>query len=348
MRRIIFALFLSTIASVGTPVLAATASPSKPLELVAGAPDRYVVLPGDTLFGLATKFLKDPHRWGELWQLNKDEVKNPQLIYPGQVLTLNTSGSSPTMEVSTVKLVPREYIEQFKVGIPSISPTVIEPFLTEPLVMESAGMEGVARVVALSDGRVIAGAGDRIYTTPVTTSASLWQIFRPSTALIDPTTKVVLGHEATLLGTAKWVQNGQLSEFRILTSKLEITAGDRLLPAPIQDVPSYLPHAPETAMTGRVLGIPGGLHFAGTNSVITINLGKKDGIERGHVLVTELAGPTVEDREGRPKYESVASYQLPNSRNGLLFVFRVFDRVSYALVMSAGRAITLGDMVRTP
>jgi hypothetical protein len=150
------------------------------------------------------------------------------------------------------------------------------------------------------------------------------------------------------LGTAKWVQNGELSEFRILTSKMEITAGDRLLPAPIQDVPSYLPHAPDKQIEGRVLGIPGGLNYAGTNSVITLNLGKKDGIERGHVLVTELAGPVVEDRAGKPKYESVANYQLPNSRNGMLFVFRVFDQVSYALVMSAGRAITLGDVVRTP
>ena len=348
MRRIIFALFISTIASVGTTALAATAAPGKPLELVAGAPERYVVLPGDTLFGLATKFLKDPHRWGDLWQLNKDEIKNPQLIYPGQVLTLDKSGSSPTMEASTIKMVPREYIEQFKVGIPSISPTVIEPFLTEPLVMEAAGMEGVARVVALGDRRVIAGAGDQIYTTPVTTSAKLWQIFRPSAPLIDPVTKVVLGHEAILLGTAGWVQTGQLSEFRVLTSKLEITAGDRLLPAPIQDVPSYLPRAPDKAIEGRVLGIPGGMQFAGTNSVITLNLGKKDGIERGHVLATELAGAKVEDRDGRAKYESIASYQMPDSRNGLLFVFRVFDQVSYALVMSAGRAITVGDAVRTP
>lgn len=348
MRRIIFALFISIIASVGTTALAATAAPSKPLELVVGAPDRYVVLPGDTLWSLANKFLKDPYRWGDLWRLNKDEVKSPQRLYPGQVLTLNTSGSSPTMEASAIKLVPREYIEQFKVGIPSISPTVIEPFLTEPLVMETGDMQGVARVVALGDGRVLAGAGDQIYTTPVTTTANLWQIFRPTTALVDPVSKAVLGHEAMLLGTAKWVQTGELSEFRILTSKLETTAGDRLLPAPHQDVPSYLPHAPDKQLEGRVLGIPGGIHFAGTNSVITINLGKKDGIERGHVLITELAGPTVEDRQGRPKYDSVASYQLPNSRNGMLFVFRVFDQVSYALVMSAGRAIALGDMVRTP
>ena len=343
MRRIIFALFISIF---GTAAFAAT--PTRPLELAAGAPDRYIVVPGDTLWDISSKFLKDPYRWGELWRLNKDEVKNPHWIYPGQVLTLDRSGSSPMLAASSIKLVPREYIEQFKTGIPSISPTVIEPFLIEPLVMEADGMDGAARVVALGDGRVIAGAGDQLYTTPVTQSAKLWQIFRPTTALIDPVTKAVLGHEALLLGTAKWVQTSELSEFRILTSKREITAGDRLLPAPHADVPSYLPRAPDTLIEGRVLGIPGGLRYAGANSVVTINLGKKDGIERGHVLVTELAGPTVEDREGRAKYESVASYKLPNSRNGMLFVFRVFDKVAYALVMSAARPITLGDVVRTP
>ena len=343
MRRIIFALFISIF---GTAAFAATSA--KPLELAPGAPDRYIVVPGDTLSGLAMKFLKHPHRWGDLWNLNKDEVKNPQLIYPGQVLTLDRSGFTPKLAVSSIKLVPREYIEQFKTGIPSISPAVIEPFLTEPLVMENGSMEGLARVIALSDGRVIAGAGDHVFTTPVTTTAKLWQIFRPATPLIDPVTKEVLGHEAVLLGTAKLVQTAELSEFQILTSKMEITPGNRLLPAPRTDVPSYLPHAPSKLLEGRVLGIPGGLSYAGANSVVTINLGKQDGIERGHVLVTELAGPTVKDREGRVKNEAIASYQLPNSQNGTIFVFRVFDRVSYALVMSAGRAVNLGDMVRTP
>ena len=346
MRRIIFALFISICGSAAFAATAAT--PAKPLELAPGAPERYVVVPGDTLSGLAMKFLKQPHRWPELWKLNQDEVKNPQLIYPGQVLSLDKSGSAPSLSLSTVKLVPREYIEQFKTGIPSIPPSAIEPFLTEPLVMETGSMEGLARVVALSDGRVIAGAGDQLFSTPVTASAKQWQIFRPATPLIDPVTKEVLAHEAVLLGTAKLVQTAELSEFQILTSKMEITPGNRLLPAPRADVPSYLPHAPSKLLEGRVLGIPGGLSYAGANSVVTINLGKQDGIERGHVLVTDLAGPTVKDREGRAKNEAIASYQLPNSQNGTIFVFRVFDRVSYALVMSAGRPVNLGDMVRTP
>jgi hypothetical protein len=294
------------------------------------------------------KFLREPHRWSELWKMNKDEIKNPQLIYPGQVLTLDSSGFSPKLAVSSIKLVPREYIEQYKAGIPSIPPAVIEPFLTEPLVMENGSMEGLARVVALSDGRVIAGAGDQMFTTPVTSTAKLWQIFRPATPLIDPTTKEVLGYEATLLGTAKLLKTAELSEFQIVSSKMEITTGSRVLPAPRADVPSYLPHAPDKAMSGKVIGIPGGLRSGGANSVVTINLGKQDGIERGHVLVTELAGATIKDRDGRAKNETIPSYQLPDSENGTIFVFRVFDRVSYALIMKAGRAVNLGDNVRTP
>ena len=200
MRRIIFALFTGILLSSAAIAVAQT----KPLELAADAPDRYVVLPGDTLWSLSSKFLKDPYRWGELWNLNREEIKNPQLIYPGQVLTLNRSKSTPSLEISTVKLVPREYIEQFKRGIPSISPAKSEPYLIEPLVTDDDVLAEAARVVANDDGRVLAGAGDLIYTTPVEQNPRLWQIFRPATPLIDPVTKELLGYQALLLGTARW------------------------------------------------------------------------------------------------------------------------------------------------
>ncbi len=346
MRRIIFALFTGILLSSAAIAVAQT----KPLELAADAPDRYVVLPGDTLWSLSSKFLKDPYRWGELWNLNREDIKNPQLIYPGQVLTLNRSKSTPSLEISTVKLVPREYIEQFKRGIPSISPAKIEPYLIEPLVTDDDVLAEAARVVANDDGRVLAGAGDLIYTTPVEQNPRLWQIFRPATPLIDPVTKEVLGYQALLLGTARWLKTGQLSEFRVLSSKQEILTGDRLLPAPSTEINSYLPHAPDKMISGQVIGIPGGVEFAGTNMVVTINRGKRDGLERGHVLVTEFGGGTVKDRgeTDREILHTYETYQLPDNRNGLMFVFRVYERVSYALVMGSRRVVTLGDPVRTP
>ncbi len=342
MRRIIFALLISISSTLAFG--AANAQPKKPLELAAGAPDRHVVVAGDTLWGLSAKFLKDPYRWSDLWKMNAADVKDPHRIYPGQVLVLDRSGAQPTLGLETVKLSPREYIEMNKKEIPSISPTVIEPFLTEALVLDQAGMADAPRVVALADGRVVAGAGDKIYTTPVTATDKLWQVFRPGAPLVDAGTGEVLGHEALFLGTARLRQAGSPTEFQLLTSKLEIVADDRLLVAPRADVPSYLPHAPDTQIKGHVLGMPGGVRFGGMNTVISINRGKADGLERGHVLAIETAGMVVNDRGG----DGVTQYKLPDSRNGLIFVFRVFERVSYALVMSSDRPISVGDVVRTP
>ena len=338
MRRIISALLIS-ISS--TLVLA---QGTQPLQLADGAPDRHVVTPGDTLWGIAAKFLNDPYRWGELWKLNADEIKNPQLIYPGQVIALDKSGNQPRLKLVTVHQERREYVEATKKGIPTIPAHEIEPFLSEPRVLDAAGLDAAPRVVAVQGDRVIAGAGDTIYTTEVTAAHKVWQLFRPGKPLLDPDTKEVLGHEAIYLGTARQTRGGVPSSFLVSTSKLEIVRDDRLLPAPRQDVPSYVPRAPTKMIRAKVLAIYSGVNFGGPQSVITLNRGKADGLEPGHVLAADLAGPEVTNRYQGEK----TVYQIPDVRNGLLYVFRVFDRVSYALVMNATHPMVVGDTIRTP
>lgn len=338
MRRIISALLIT----ISTTL--AVAQGAKPLELADGAPDRHIVTAGDTLWGIASKFLKDPYRWGELWKMNAEEVKNPHRIYPGQVIVLDRSGAQPRLKLATVTVPRREYVEPLQKGIPSIEPQVIEPFLSEPLVLDVSGLAAAPRVVALQSDRVIAGAGDTVYTTEVTTSNKIWQIYRPGKPLLDPDTKETLGHEAVFLGTARMTQGGNPSSFLVLTSKQEIARDDRLLAAPRQDVVNYIPHPPAKMIQAKVLSIYSGVNFGGPLSVITLNRGKADGLEPGHVLAADLAGAEVSNRYDGTK----TNYQLPDARNGLLFVFRVFDRVSYALVMNATHPVVVGDTVRTP
>ena len=338
MRRIISALLISISSTL------ALAQGAKPLELAPDAPERHIVVPGDTLWGISAKFLKDPYRWGELWRMNTEDVKNPHRIYPGQVIVLDRSGSQPRLKLATVKQPRREYVEPLSKGIPSIPAQEIEPFLSEPRVLDAAGLDAAPRVVALQSDRVIAGAGDTIYTTEVTAQHKSWQLFRPGKALIDPDTKETLGHEALYLGTARMTKAGVPSSFLVTTSKLEIVRDDRLLAAPRQDIPSYIPRAPGTQVKAKVLAIYGGVNFGGPQSVVTINRGKADGLEVGHVLAADLAGAEVSNRYQGEKTD----YKLPDARNGLLFVFRVFDRVSYALVMNATHPVVVGDTVRTP
>jgi nucleoid-associated protein YgaU len=319
-------------------------APSKPLELADGAPERHIVLPGDTLWSIAAKFLKDPYRWSELWRLNPEEVKNPHRIYPGQVLSLDKSGNAPRLLLETVKLRPHEYVEPLKKEISSIPAQVIEPFLTEPLVVEPDGLDDAARVVAIQDGRVIAGAGDRVFVTNVKKPTKQWQLFRPGSPLVDPDTKEVLGLEALYLGLAQQISEADPAEFVLRTTKQEVMSGDRLLPAPRSDILNYIPRAPERQIAGRILGVKGGINFAGKHTIVSINRGKGDGVEIGHVFSVEVAGKQVDERfMGEKK-----TYQLPDQRNGLLFVFRVFNRVSYALVMESVKPISVGDAIRTP
>jgi len=338
MRRIISALLIS----ISTTL--AVAQGAQPLQLADGAPDRHVVVSGDTLWGISAKFLKDPYRWGELWRLNAEEVRNPQRIYPGQVIVLDRSGNQPRLKLVTVTEQRREYVEPTRKGIPSIPPREIEPFLSEARVLDANGLDGAPRVVALQSGHVIAGTGDTIYTTKTTARHKIWQIFRPGEALIDPDTKETLGHEAVFLGTARMTGEGQPSSFLILNSKMEIVSDDRLLPAPRQDVVNYIPHPPTKTITGKVLGIYAGVNFGGPLAVVTLNRGKADGLEPGHVLAVDLGGTRVDNRYKGEK----TTYQIPDTRNGLIFVFRVFDRVSYAMIMNATVPVVVGDSVRTP
>lgn len=350
MRRIISALFLGFTALATAPGVQAAST--KPLELAPNAPERHIVVTGDTLWDISSKFLKDPFRWPELWQLNKEDIRNPHWIYPGQVLVLDRSSGSPRLRtegsndsaMETIKVRPQERIEPAKQVIWSIAPEVIEPFLTRPLVLDETTLENAPRVIGIQDSRVVAGSGDRIYATGVGAPTQKWQIFRPGAALIDPETRAVLGYEALYLGNARQLGEGNPAEFLVQNSKQEILAGDRLMPAPPSEIINYLPHAPDKDIKGRVLGMAGGVQFAGKNSVISLNRGKADGLEIGHVLALERVGEVLDDRYKGQK----TTYQLPDVRNGYVFVFRVFEHVAYGLVMEAKRPVVLGDRAHTP
>jgi hypothetical protein len=363
MRRIISALLIS----ISTTL--AVAQGTAPLQLTDGAPDRYVVKSGDTLWGIASKFLKDPYRWGELWKLNAEEIKNPQRIYPGQVIVLDKSGNEPQLKLVTVTEQRHEYVDPLRKAIPSIPAQAIEPFLSEPRVIDPSLLAAAPRVVALQDNRVVAGAGDTVFASAATATERLfpiflqgdarftpgndevaaaqpksWQLFRPSKPLVDPDTGETLGYESVFLGTARMTQGGVPSSYLVLTAKMEIQREDQLLPAPRQDVPSYIPRAPISMITGKVLAIYSGVTYGGPQTIVTLNRGKADGLEIGNVLAIDTAGKKVIYRA----QDERTDYLLPDTRNGLMFVFRVYDRISYALIMNATNPVLVGDLVHTP
>lgn len=346
MSRIISALLL-IFSSLLVSIQPSLADQGQAPQLADGAPSRHVVVPGDTLWGIAATFLKEPFRWPEIWRLNRDQIKNPQRIYPGQVVVLDTSSGQPQLKIEAapvVKLEPRVYSSEDRIAIPSIPQQAIAPFLSQPLVVDAHALDQAPRVIATRGDRVYAGAGDSVYVAGIKGSVKLWQIYRPGKALIDPDSHETLGYEAVYLGTARVVHEGEPSTVEILSSRQEIGRDDRLVPAVQTGVIRYVPHAPEKAISGRIISIYDGVGVGGNQSIVALSRGSRDGLEVGDVLAIYSGGEKLSERfDGKKEH-----YQLPDEKNGLLFVFRVFDRVSYALVMNSSRPVAAGDFARSP
>jgi hypothetical protein len=341
---------LTFAAAVSTP---AALAQSRDIKLQENAPDRYVVEKGDTLWGIAGKFLKEPYRWPEIWRMNQEQIKNPHRISPGDVIVLDRRQTPPALALlDTVKLSPRVRTEVLaSEAIPSIPPRVIEPFLTQPLVIDISGLDKAPRIVGTEENRVHLGSGGIAYVTGISAGeGTVWQIYRQGKPLIDPDTKNTLGYEAVFLGTGRVSRAGNPATMEIVSAVREISSGDRLVAVQGLAPRQYVPRAPSSLIRGRVIGTYDGISTseAGRNSIVAINKGKRDGIEDGHVLAIVRAGSEVADPLSVKSRDAAPSFRLPDERYGLLFIFRVFDAVSYAMVMESSRPVTPADIVQTP
>lgn len=367
------------------------------VELHSNVPDRYVVVPGDTLWGLASRFMKDPWRWKEIWGLNEQQIKNPHKIFPGDLIVIEKTPDGNKLRIikETVvmeRLSPHVRMEKSDAdAIPSIPVAAIEPFLTQPLVIDKDSLESAPIVLGTSDNRVLLSKGDQIYAKNMPTDqGSSWQIFRPGKALIDPSLPdegtllpewlgeylvpekfgdyvgegwfgeskgKVLGYEAVHLGDAEVERFAEISTIFIVNSSQEIFKGDRLIPAPPTEFINYAPHAPEQDVNGRIISVYGGVTEIGKGSIVVLSKGAQDGLDTGSVLAIyrrhlsetgedSLKVNRVFDEFGFTSMRQVV--ELPEERAGLVFVFRTFEKVSYALVMQTTQPIRLFDSVKTP
>ncbi|HYC13738.1 MAG TPA: hypothetical protein VEC75_05790, partial [Stellaceae bacterium] len=253
-----------------------------------------------------------------------------------------------SLAAGNAKLTPRTRAESLAAAaIPSIPAAVIEPFLIRPLVVEPDGINNAPTIVAAPSDRVIVGTGDIAYVRGLSDAKeSTWYLYRRGKALVDPDTNQTLGYEAIYLGTAQNIRAGDPATVKITSAVQEIGPGDKLVAAGTPQPVNYAPHSPTAQIKGRVMAVYGGLGTlaeAGPQSIIVINRGKADGLEIGHVVAVNSRGATVRDRS-----RSRATVQLPEERSGLAFVFRVFDHVSYALVMQISKSIVPQDVVQNP
>ncbi|MEH6450081.1 MAG: LysM peptidoglycan-binding domain-containing protein [Oleispira sp.] len=325
---------------------------SHSLTLKADAPERYTVKKGDTLWGIAERYTDDAWQWPNIWYQN-DQIQNPHLIFPGDIIGLMMIGGEMKVAVvkrgiesRTVKMSPTARIEPIESAIPTIPMDAIMPFITRNRIVEAGELEAAPYILSAGGGRIMNGAGGTAYGRGDFSggTANAYGIFRASIVYKDPVTEEILGLEAKEIGLANVISTEKdIVKLDLVKTSQQVTEGDRLLTTENRQlVTGFQPKAPDEYIDGFIISVPGGVTQIGQYSMIVINKGKRDGITEGAMLDVMKRGEIVRDRT---KEEKV---RLPAEKAGQMMVFRAYEKLSYALVTKATRAINVGDQVRSP
>ena len=290
----------------------------------------------------------------------------PALCLP--LLATAQVAQEDALDIPTVKISPVARITPLdEAPLSDKTLKLLQAMVRQPLVLSDAQVSESARIIAGSDKRVMFGAGDRVYAVgadypgqALPVRGQRLRIFRELRPLKDPQTTEILGYEAHLVGSASWVQSSGLaadkvnSEFGtmrvaatldIVSSEQEIMVGDRVLMTQIAPPEPIRPRLPSQAIQARVLGLYGtGQREASQNQIISINQGRSQGVEVGHLL-TILSRPATARDKTDPLKES---WQLPQKRTGTALVFLTYERMAYALLTEVTEGVRVGDALAGP
>ncbi|WP_341521943.1 LysM peptidoglycan-binding domain-containing protein [Pseudomonas sp. G.S.17] len=332
-------------------LLASTGLVQAQVQLREGHPERYTVVAGDTLWDISGKFLSEPWKWREIWRANP-QIHDPDLIYPGDSLALVYIDGQPRIVLNrgesrgTIKLSPSIRSTPMVEAIPSIPLGAINAFLlSNRIVDDLAQFNEAPYIVAGNAERVLSGVGDRIYARGTVDPAHpVYGIFRKGKTYTDPVTDEVLGINADDIGGGEIIATeGDVSTLMLRRSNQEVRLGDRLFSSEERAInSSFLPSAPKTHIDGLILDVPRGVTQIGVFDVVTLDKGKRDGLEEGNVLAIFKTGEMVRDRI------TGEQVKVPDERSGLLMIFRAYDKLSYGLVLHASRSLAIMDKVRNP
>ncbi|MDX1755955.1 MAG: LysM peptidoglycan-binding domain-containing protein [Marinobacter sp.] len=339
MRKLLYALAATML------LLTSWAQAAEP-EFRSDHPERYTVVKGDTLWDISSRFLDNPWYWPEIWHVNP-QVQNPHLIYPGDVLALvYIDGQRRVTKVTSsdvVRLSPQIRSEPIDTPIPAIPLDAISSFLSDTRIVSAEELEGAPYVLEGEDGRIITGAGDRIYARGDKPADKIG-VFRRSKRFVDPDTGEFLGLEARAIARGEVAaENGDVLTVDLNSSTEEVRIADRLLVSEDRSISTrFVPSAPDSDIRGEMISVEGGVTQIGQYDVVAINRGEREGLAPGNVLAVFKTGNLVRDPVTN---ETV---KLPDERAGLVMVFQAYEKMSYGLVLQALRPLSLGDRVQNP
>lgn len=332
------------------PLLFSTNSLAQDLKIKPNHPDQYTVVKGDTLWDISDKFLQTPWRWPELWG-NNPQIKNPDLIYPGDTLYFSIVNGEPRLSFSkkldSSTLKPRIRSSSIEDAIKLIPTDAIAQFLTSPKIVDKETLNNAPYVIDFAGEHLIAGAGDRVYVRSIPSpSDHNYTIYRAGETYVSPETKEVLGYEAKFVADTTLEKNGDPATLAIIKSSREIRRGDRVMPSSTSEVAlNYFPRPPTEPINGSIISVLDGVSQIGQHNIVVLDKGSADGIKSGHIFNIHQKGRIVNDPFSKEKNATV---KLPDEYAGVLMVFRPFERVSYALVLMATQPIHVLDKVQTP
>lgn len=309
-------------------------------------PDKYTVKTGDTLWDISDFFLRDPWLWPEIWYVNP-QIKNPHLIYPGDMISLVYIDGRPrlTLERSrNVKLSPGVKVLPHAAAIPALPLDIVNNFLSRNRIVTQEEIDAAPYVVAGYEKRLLSGVNDTFYARGQFDETPSYGLYRIGKPYVDPETKEELGIRAQDVGSAKLkTVDGDIGTLLATRVIEEIRVGERLLPHEERRLESvFYPDSPDSAIKGIILAVEGGLSQVGHLDVVAINQGEREGLKQGDVLAIFKRGETVTDKIAKEKIT------LPNERAGLLMVFRTFEKMSYGLILNAERPLAVNDIVENP
>ncbi|MGK0440744.1 MAG: nucleoid-associated protein YgaU [Pseudohongiellaceae bacterium] len=317
------------------------------LALKADHPQTYVVKKGDTLWAISGMFLRDPWLWPKIWHVNP-QLDNPHLIYPGDELNLVWINGQPRLVVKRgrdVKLSPSVRISELAKAIPAIPMNAVAPFLSNSRVLASGELEQAPHILAGKAGHIISGAGDELYARGDFDEKQVaYGVFRKGEAFVDPDSGELLGVQALSIAGAKLIeQEKSVATLALNATSEEVRRGDRLLPDEDRDLfASFHPSAPNGDINGYIIAVEGGVSQIGLMDVVVINKGTRENVEVGQIMAIYRQGELVRDVVAKDVVK------VPDSRAGLLMVFRTFEKVSYALVLKATQVLSVTDKIKNP
>jgi LysM repeat protein len=333
-------------------------APQSGVALNPNAPDSYVVKRGDTLWGIAKVFLRDPWFWPEIWQVNP-QVHNPHLIYPGDTLRLVYIQGRPTIVLQrgdAARVLPRIRSQPLEAAVTTIPYQTVAAFMSKPSVLSQDQIKGAPYVLATRDMHVVMAEGDTLYARGFSSPADIgthYNVVRVGDALRDPDDNSIVGYDGIFTGAGHVTRGGDPTTLIMTESARETEAGDKLFAGGV-DVPlDFIPSAPKVKTNGRIMAVSNGVTIVGQYEVVVINRGASDGLAPGNVLAVFQAGDVIRDTANKGFLNAMSrlaatKVRLPDERIGTFMVFKTFDRMSYGLIMEATNVIRVADRVENP